>query len=985
MFVMGQSGLRWIGKRLIEWSLASFMAMLMALPMVPSAIAQSGADGSTIAPFPRFTDPRRLPADGGKPEAGLRPPADRPPNRPASDKQSALIEELAREKAFREDAGRRIQQLEAQKEQQESEWEARLRAEIEARRRAELAARAAKSAEAELKRQLETERGRVLEEQRKLQQRLATLARARKAADAEREKLDQARNDQTSALRRDLAKAEKTGERLEKRVTTLAKQLKEREDAFAALDKRIAQSMSAAKAQAAKNEKALAARDRVEEKLRSKLEVESSKRESLEEKATSLAASLADQKDKLEREKAKRKAVEQLQKGSKAKILSTARDLRQKLKEEQAARKAAENKAQATEEKLESAARVSRQTISDLNSKFSNDQKEKAAAREREQKIAAAKLNDITKQLSEERRKRQLAEGAKADLEQAIAKSKQSVAALQKRLQENAAALKSASTQSEAQQVGATERLNALTRQLAKAKAAHESVAKAKAELEGSIAQSQATAADLKARLAASRQDFETKLSDLKQRLDETLAERAKLTKQIAEAEAANAKAASEKVALSRTRQELETKLAAAGKLRERSAEQGRKIKDLNEQIRSEVAARKRAEKRASRSASSQSASLRQLREQLEKEVAAHKAAKRQSEALARKVAAIEIDAAEVRARFDASEQDQRKLAAERSRLTEQLTSAKREIASLKAAARRQSTGASTSLARQTTGATQRVESEPRRAVTADTANISSRPAPPSPVCAEPVNIATRVNDSTGNVDLSLKSPCRAGKRLALSYGSQTFDLALDGAGRATLELELFQGLGAPTFIIFANGARQTVSLDTAELRTALARQPKATKIAVVWSAPVDLDLHAIEYAGRRGSASHVWRGNPRSRAAALAAGQRDKRGHGYMSRTTDGSGKGSHAEVFTFFHKPGQRYGAVATSLDYVTRGDLPAGKYCGKGQLAQVEYEVFVRKPSGEVRRSIGVLPAVPCGKRLRQRVRFRNSAVPDLRIRQ
>ncbi len=153
------------------------------------------------------------------------------------------------------------------------------------------------------------------------------------------------------------------------------------------------------------------------------------------------------------------------------------------------------------------------------------------------------------------------------------------------------------------------------------------------------------------------------------------------------------------------------------------------------------------------------------------------------------------------------------------------------------------------------------------------------------------------------------------------------------------------------------------------------------SKVAVIWQAPVNLDLHVYEYAARHGESGHVWPGAPSSADAAEAETRASKRGRGFLSTSDDGRGDGDKVEVYTFWHHAEQRSGLVATALDYETRGASPNADTCGSGVHASVVYETFILDPRGQLSRERGAIAPATCGSQLTGAGRYMEDAVPDL----
>src|SRR5262249_45128711 len=155
----------------------------------------------------------------------------------------------------------------------------------------------------------------------------------------------------------------------------------------------------------------------------------------------------------------------------------------------------------------------------------------------------------------------------------------------------------------------------------------------------------------------------------------------------------------------------------------------------------------------------------------------------------------------------------------------------------------------------------------------------------------------------------------------------------LDGLGRAELVLDCFAG------------DREAVALSFDD-KTTVYRQPVVgedmrdfSKVTIVWTSAVDLDLHAFEYAAAFESPGHVWTKQPRSFEEA-ATGQGDGRGHGFLSTISAGTELGMNMEIYTFVHQHGESPGIIKFAVDYVSRGSRPEGRFCGSGDLAEMRF---------------------------------------------
>jgi len=227
-----------------------------------------------------------------------------------------------------------------------------------------------------------------------------------------------------------------------------------------------------------------------------------------------------------------------------------------------------------------------------------------------------------------------------------------------------------------------------------------------------------------------------------------------------------------------------------------------------------------------------------------------------------------------------------------------------------------------------------------------------------------------------GRSKVTVQSPCRRGQDVSLQYGPITTRHTFDDKGVSEFVADMFVGPGAKTNVSFADGQSRHVQLPRGDI-------DEVTKVAIIWDAPVNLDLHALEYAAMRGEPGDVWSGAPRDAALAASLVSKDRRGHGFMSSVDDGKTSGPKAEVFTFWQSKQQSRGAVAMILDYETRGTDPEGEACGNGRYAQIPIQVIVRDASGTVARQDGLIASVPCGKALSTDARYQTGVVPDIRI--
>lgn len=240
--------------------------------------------------------------------------------------------------------------------------------------------------------------------------------------------------------------------------------------------------------------------------------------------------------------------------------------------------------------------------------------------------------------------------------------------------------------------------------------------------------------------------------------------------------------------------------------------------------------------------------------------------------------------------------------------------------------------------------------------------------------CAEP-SIAV-LPLAGGRTQFSITDLCRAGQMVTFTYVGVPFQRKVDGAGRLDFILDCFAGDGSPVEIGFQDGS--TFS------RNAVARDMgRISKVSVLWSANVNLDIHAFEYAASFGKPGHVWAAAPSSPEDARSVARAEGRGRGFISHVSDGGNVGSHLEVYTFWHHRRQDRGVIRLALDFASRGSTPQGENCGSGRMAEVEFLVLRLSRGGEFSRTEGVFQRAACGAPLSEQARYSTKAIPDLFI--
>jgi hypothetical protein len=257
-----------------------------------------------------------------------------------------------------------------------------------------------------------------------------------------------------------------------------------------------------------------------------------------------------------------------------------------------------------------------------------------------------------------------------------------------------------------------------------------------------------------------------------------------------------------------------------------------------------------------------------------------------------------------------------------------------------------------------------------------ETAGSGTLASPIAASCDEPgVSLSA---EAGGLTRISVGSSCRAGELVSITYADATLVDRLDASGHSETALDCFAGNAVPVTIVFEDGTsitRQPVTDDIAQY----------SKVAILWSSSVDLDLHAFEYAAAPGDAGHVWSGAPLSLAEAEARAKHDKRGHGFLSTASTGTSIGMNVEVYTFVHYPREKAAGVKIGVDFVTRGGRAEGEFCGTGRYAEIQFKAYMLEKGRVAKRLDLAFAGLPCGTEIGDAARINSRLIPELTIRE
>lgn len=223
-----------------------------------------------------------------------------------------------------------------------------------------------------------------------------------------------------------------------------------------------------------------------------------------------------------------------------------------------------------------------------------------------------------------------------------------------------------------------------------------------------------------------------------------------------------------------------------------------------------------------------------------------------------------------------------------------------------------------------------------------------------------------------GRTSIAIKSPCRSGQLVSLTYADATYLSELDRNGESEVGIDCFAGNRTPIRLAFEDGLnfdRQPVTDDMSQL----------SKVAIVWTSSVDLDLHALEFAAVRGGPGDIWSGHPSSYADVVARGQAG----GFLGTASRGENLGSHTEVYTFRHSPGERVGTIKMLVDFTSRGDHAVGDYCGEGRFAELPFKAYILDRGGGLKQLDLAFSRLPCGRDIEEASRYNSRLIPGLQV--
>jgi hypothetical protein len=137
------------------------------------------------------------------------------------------------------------------------------------------------------------------------------------------------------------------------------------------------------------------------------------------------------------------------------------------------------------------------------------------------------------------------------------------------------------------------------------------------------------------------------------------------------------------------------------------------------------------------------------------------------------------------------------------------------------------------------------------------------------------------------SIAVFVSSPCRRNQVVTLSHADFSFSVRTDDRGVFSGTIPAFASR-ATVEVIFDDGA-------TANAQVSLRDASDIERLAIVWSVPVNLDLHAFKNGATENSKGHVWADSPRVYRDTLIGGG------GFLEAFGDSSIEGgTMAEVYS-------------------------------------------------------------------------------------
>ncbi len=211
----------------------------------------------------------------------------------------------------------------------------------------------------------------------------------------------------------------------------------------------------------------------------------------------------------------------------------------------------------------------------------------------------------------------------------------------------------------------------------------------------------------------------------------------------------------------------------------------------------------------------------------------------------------------------------------------------------------------------------------------------------------------TAFNDH-GLERITIASPCRRNEKVSATYGVFQQETVFSDEGVAHFAVALTNEQ-RPIIVRYKDGKTHSVAIDTSNL-------PAVFRITLQWDAPVDLNLHVVEPGGRVGGKGDATPGHSPELF--------DLKGR--IDLEDDGTGLSPFQESYVFPNGLQRPTGEFTVHVENATRGRVPSGAHCDKGEYAQIEFSLLI-VDRGEVRKHLFKMLPLPCGQPLDDRTYY------------
>lgn len=162
----------------------------------------------------------------------------------------------------------------------------------------------------------------------------------------------------------------------------------------------------------------------------------------------------------------------------------------------------------------------------------------------------------------------------------------------------------------------------------------------------------------------------------------------------------------------------------------------------------------------------------------------------------------------------------------------------------------------------------------------------------------------TARNADAAMVTLSVTAPCALNERVEIEHAGLIFAVRTSNTGNLELAIPALATEAAFT-ATFRDGTSTRTAVSVPQIRD-------YDRVAMTWSGPAELGIHALEYGARYGEEGHVWADAPRNAEVALHA-----RG-GFLTRLGEADlEQPMLAEIYSFPSGTARREGVVRLNVE--------------------------------------------------------------------